>query len=119
MPDSFDSFTLSFMPYPFLSHFLSHTSSYTTSLASPDLSPLPALLSPAGGPTAQLASLVGAPLTANAFHVSLPAQQVLIWGPTLPDFDDITKKIEKAGKEIRSKGIILEEGKLPELRAAA
>ncbi|GFZ50124.1 hypothetical protein JCM24511_07879 [Saitozyma sp. JCM 24511] len=53
----------------------------------------------------------------NAFHVSLPKQQVLVWGPSLPPFETVTEKIAKTGKEILSKEEVREAAKLPALDA--
>ncbi|KAL7420755.1 Cytosolic copper metallochaperone [Cryptotrichosporon argae] len=39
----------------------------------------------------------------NAFHVSLATQRVVVWGPALPPFDDLTAKIAKTGKEVLDK----------------
>lgn len=60
---------------------------------------LPAPLPNGSSPFGDLIS----PYTANAYSVSLPTQKVIIWGPALPDFDEITAKIAKTGKEIRQK----------------
>jgi copper chaperone len=54
---------------------------------------------------------------ANAFHVSLPKQQVLVWGPSLPPFETVTEKIAKTGKEILAKEEVREAAKLPGLDA--
>ncbi|KAK1920590.1 hypothetical protein DB88DRAFT_469549 [Papiliotrema laurentii] len=48
----------------------------------------------------------------NRFSVSLDAQQAIIWGPDLPPFEEITVKIAKTGKEIRSKELVVDEGRL-------
>ncbi|KAK4689928.1 hypothetical protein P7C73_g191, partial [Tremellales sp. Uapishka_1] len=51
----------------------------------------------------------------NGFLVSLPKQQVLVWGPSLPPFETVTEKIAKTGKEIQSKEVIEHENALPKL----
>lgn len=54
---------------------------------------------------------------ANAFTVSLPQQQVLVWGPELPSFDDVTEKIAKTGKKITDKKVIENEADIPAITA--
>jgi copper chaperone len=54
---------------------------------------------------------------ANAFHVSLPTQTVLVWGDSLAPFDTITEKIAKTGKEIQSKEEVRDAAQLPALGA--
>ena len=65
-------------------------------------------------------SLRCAPLAraANAFSVSLPTQKVVVWGPDLPPFDDITGKIAKTGKAIQEKEEVKDEKRLQEWIAA-
>jgi copper chaperone len=58
------------------------------------------------------------PHAANAFSVSLGTQKVIIWGPKLPEFEDITAKIAKTGKEIRSKEVAPDTAKLGQLTAS-
>ncbi|OCF37086.1 copper chaperone [Kwoniella heveanensis BCC8398] len=53
----------------------------------------------------------------NAYHISLPTQRVLVWGPSLPPFETITEKIAKTGKEIQSKEVIDDAQKLPSIEA--
>jgi copper chaperone len=55
---------------------------------------------------------------ANGFTVSLPTQDVLVWGPSLPSFDEVTEKIAKTGKEIQSKRVIETEADIPVIQAA-
>ncbi|ORX37941.1 putative copper chaperone [Kockovaella imperatae] len=51
----------------------------------------------------------------NAFSVSLETQKVVVWGPSLPAFDDLTAKIAKTGKEIREKEEVKDNKRLAEL----
>ncbi|KAK6908931.1 copper chaperone [Kwoniella mangroviensis CBS 10435] len=53
----------------------------------------------------------------NAYHISLPSQTVLIWGPSLPPFDEITAKIAKTGKAINSQEVVEDATKLPSIEA--
>lgn len=53
----------------------------------------------------------------NQFIVSLPSKQVLIWGPNLPDFDEITAKIKKTGKEVTNERRIEAGGEVPVISA--
>lgn len=55
--------------------------------------------------------------SANGFDVSLEKQRVLIWGPSLPSFDEVTEKIKKTGKEIREKKVVEDKEDLPVLDA--
>ena len=57
------------------------------------------------------------PPTANTFSVSLETQKVVVWGPTLPPFEDITAKIAKTGKEIREKEDVKDQARLTQLVA--
>lgn len=41
--------------------------------------------------------------TANEYSVSLEKQTALVWGPSLPSFDEVKAKIAKTGKEVRSR----------------
>lgn len=50
---------------------------------------------------------------ANSYQVSLPTQQVLVWGPSLPTFDEVTEKIAKTGKKIVDKKVIEKEDEIP------
>lgn len=52
----------------------------------------------------------------NAYSVSLDTQKVIIWGPSLPPFEDITSKIAKTGKEIRKKDQAFTQQELQELQ---
>ncbi|WRT69486.1 uncharacterized protein IL334_006472 [Kwoniella shivajii] len=53
----------------------------------------------------------------NAYHISLPTQQVLIWGPSLPPFEEVTAKIAKTGKVINSQEVVDDSAKLPSIEA--
>ncbi|WVQ79416.1 hypothetical protein IAT38_001513 [Cryptococcus sp. DSM 104549] len=55
----------------------------------------------------------------NAYHISLPQQLVLVWGPSLPPFETVTEKIAKTGKVINEKGVVDDAAKLPSLEASA
>jgi len=45
----------------------------------------------------------------NAYSVSLEKQQVFVWGPDLPPFENITDVIAKTGKTITKKEVVDEE----------
>ncbi|WWC73480.1 uncharacterized protein I206_107450 [Kwoniella pini CBS 10737] len=51
----------------------------------------------------------------NAYHISLPTQTVLVWGPNLPSFEEITQKISKTGKTINSQQLIDDATKIPSI----
>ncbi|WWD20114.1 hypothetical protein CI109_104589 [Kwoniella shandongensis] len=53
----------------------------------------------------------------NAYHISLPKQLVLVWGPNLPPFETITEKIAKTGKVINSKEVVSDATHLPTIEA--
>ncbi|WWC65657.1 uncharacterized protein I303_108278 [Kwoniella dejecticola CBS 10117] len=53
----------------------------------------------------------------NAYHISLPTQTVLVWGPDLPPFEEITQKIAKTGKTINSQDLVQDATKLPSIEA--
>ncbi|KAK8849489.1 hypothetical protein IAR55_004823 [Kwoniella newhampshirensis] len=53
----------------------------------------------------------------NAYHISLPKQLVLVWGPDLPPFETITEKIAKTGKVINSKEVVEDATALPSIEA--
>jgi copper chaperone len=47
--------------------------------------------------------------------VSLKSQRALVWGPSLPPFDDVTAKIAKTGKEMRESKVLKEGDEVPVL----
>lgn len=47
---------------------------------------------------------------ANEYAVSLEKQTALVWGPSLPPFDEVKAKIAKTGKEVRSRFFPIDEG---------
>ncbi|OWZ44680.1 copper chaperone [Cryptococcus neoformans c45] len=64
--------------------------------------------------------VLGKNITApNAYHISLPKQLVLVWGPSLPPFKTVTEKIAKTGKTINAKEVVEDASTLPALEAAA
>ena len=60
----------------------------------------------------------GADCAANEYQVSLASQQVLVWGPSLPTFDEVTEKINKTGKKITDKKVIEKEDEIPDITTA-
>ncbi|ODO00746.1 copper chaperone [Cryptococcus wingfieldii CBS 7118] len=55
----------------------------------------------------------------NAYHISLPKQLVLVWGPSLPPFETVTEKIAKTGKVINEKAVVDDASTLPALEASS
>lgn len=56
-------------------------------------------------------------IVANAYTVSLKQQQVLVWGPELPTFEEVTEKIAKTGKTINDKKVIEKVEDIPVVEA--